>query len=54
MKKYRCESGSDLGIGLSGVLLITVAEGDRYERQEGTEVSLGHMWAHNGGKEVPL
>ena len=53
-KKHRYESGDGLEIYLSGVLLITVTEGDRCERREGTEVSLGHMWAHNGGKVVPL
>ena len=53
-KKYRYESGGGLEIYLSGVLLITVTEGDRCERREANEVGLGHMWAHNGGKEVPL
>ena len=31
-----------------------VAKSDRCERWEGTEVGMGHMWSHNGGKEVPL
>ena len=53
-EKYLYESGSGLEIGLSGGLLITVAEEDRCERREASEVGLGHMWSHNGGKEVPL
>ena len=31
-----------------------VAKSVRCERREASEVALGHMGSHNGGKEVPL
>jgi hypothetical protein len=31
-----------------------VAKSDRCERREASEMGLGHMWAHNGGKVVPI